>query len=112
MTATDEHTHEGGRPHDERGAHGNHPSDITYIWLALILSALTGIEVSVSYASGLGVSGNPILLILAVMKFSIVVLFFMHLRFDSRVFRYLFVGGLFLALGVYVAVLRMFHVMF
>ena len=112
MTATDEHTHEGGRPHDEGGAHGNHPSDITYIWVALILSALTGIEVAVSYASGLGVNGNPILLILAVMKFSIVVLFFMHLRFDSRVFRYLFVGGLFLAMGVYVAVLRMFHVMF
>jgi cytochrome c oxidase subunit 4 len=112
MTATDQDIHEGGRPHPEGGAHGNHPSDITYIYVALVLSVLTGIEVAVSYASGLGTTGNPILLILAIMKFSLVVLFFMHLRFDSRVFRYMFFGGLLLAVGVYAAVLRMFHVIF
>jgi caa(3)-type oxidase subunit IV len=100
------------RPHEEGGAHGQHPSDFTYIYVALLLSALTGIEITVSYLSGLGIAGNPILIILAIMKFSLVVLFFMHLRFDSRVFRYLFFGGLILAFFVYFAVLRMFHVIF
>ena len=118
MSVTDEHTHdthdshEGGRPHAEGGSHGNHPSDIVYIYVALVLSVLTGIEVAVSYISGLGVAGNPILLILAVMKFLLVVLFFMHLRFDSRVFRYMFFGGLILAFFCYMSVLRMFHVLF
>src|SRR5215471_4789273 len=100
------------RPHEEGGAHGQHPSDITYIYVALLLSALTAIEITVSYVSGIGIAGNPILIILAIMKFSLVVLFFMHLRFDSRVFRYLFFGGLILAGVVYFLVLRMFHVIF
>jgi cytochrome c oxidase subunit 4 len=108
---TDEHTAE-RRPHEEGGQHGAHPTDLTYIKIAILLSVLTAIEVSVSYIKGLELAGNPILLILAVCKFAIVVLFFMHLRFDSRVFRYMFFGGLVLALGVYVAVLRMFHVLF
>jgi cytochrome c oxidase subunit 4 len=113
MTATDQHaTGTGGRPHAEGGSHGDHPPDIVYVFVALILSVLTAIEVSISYIKGMGVAGNPLLLILAVMKFLTVVLFFMHLRFDNRVFRYLFFGGLVLALGVYVAVLRMFHVVF
>jgi cytochrome c oxidase subunit 4 len=39
-----------------------------------------------------------------------VVLWFMHLRFDSRLFRRLFVTGIVLALFVYTIVLTTFHV--
>jgi cytochrome c oxidase subunit 4 len=42
-------------------------------------------------------------------KFGTVVLWFMHLRFDSRIFRRLFVAGLMLALFVYLVVLTTFH---
>src|SRR3954470_3664516 len=111
MALTDEHTAE-RRPHDEGGAHGNHPTDATYIMVALILAAITAVEVAVSYIKGLDNAQNPVLLVLAVVKFVMVVMFFMHLRFDSRVFRYLFVAGLVLAGGCYFAVLRMFHVLF
>jgi cytochrome c oxidase subunit 4 len=100
------------RPHDEGGSHGEHPSDLKYVYIGLLLSALTAIEITVSYASGLGIAGNPILIVLAIMKFLLVVLFFMHLRFDNRIFRLLFFGGLILAFFVYSAVLLMFHVLF
>ena len=111
MALTDEHTPE-RRPHDEGGAHGNHPTDLTYIKVAIFLAVVTALEVWVSYIKRLGDGQSPVLLILAVIKFAMVVMFFMHLRFDNRTFRYLFVGGLILALGVYVATLRMFHVLF
>jgi len=106
---TDEHTEE-RRPHPEGGEHGEHPSDITYVFVALILSAITAVEVGISYWKGLKLAGNPLLIILAAMKFSIVVLFFMHLRFDNRVLRRLFVTGIILAIFVYSLVLFMFHV--
>jgi cytochrome c oxidase subunit 4 len=106
---TDEHTPE-RRPHPEGGEHGEHPSDMKYVLIALILSAITAVEVAISYIKGLKLAGNPLLIILAVAKFSIVVLFFMHLKFDNRVLRRLFVTGIILAIAIYTAVLFMFHV--
>ena len=44
------------------------------------------------------------------LKFSIVVGFFMHLRFDSPVLRRLFVGGLCLAVTIYVIIFFMFGI--
>ena len=105
---TDEHTPE-RRPHAEGGEHGAHPTDAFYIKVAAALAAITALEVSISYIKGLGDAGNPLLLILAMIKFAAVAMFFMHLRFDSRALRYLFVGGLTLAAGVYIVVLFMFH---
>jgi caa(3)-type oxidase subunit IV len=107
---TDEHQPD-RRPHAEGGEHGSHPSDSTYIKVALLLSVLTGIEITLSYTNGLSDSRNIMLLILAAMKFGLVVLFFMHLRFDNRIFRRLFVAGFILALIVYTLVLFMFHVL-
>jgi cytochrome c oxidase subunit 4 len=51
----------------------------------------------------------PMLLILMAIKFFVVVSFFMHLRFDNRIFTWLFYTGLFLALGVYLAALATFR---
>ncbi len=45
----------------------------------------------------------------AIVKFTTVVAFFMHLRFDSRLFRRLFVLGLVLAIFVFTIVLTTFH---
>jgi cytochrome c oxidase subunit 4 len=44
-----------------------------------------------------------------VIKFALVVLFFMHLRHDARIFHFLFWSGLFLAVAVYVAALATFE---
>jgi cytochrome c oxidase subunit 4 len=82
----------------------HHPSDAQYILIALILAIVTAIEVAVYYIKGLGDAGNPLLLILAATKFIIVVSFFMHLRFDSKLLRRVFVTGIILALSVYLIV--------
>ena len=75
-----------------------------------MLAVVTGIEVAVYYISAVKDALVPILLNLSVVKFSLVVLWFMHLRFDSRIFRRLFVAGLTLAVFVYIVVLTTFHV--
>jgi cytochrome c oxidase subunit 4 len=50
----------------------------------------------------------PVLLALSAVKFVLVVLFYMHLRFDSRLFAFLFGGPLLLAVGVMIGLLFIF----
>ncbi len=51
----------------------------------------------------------PALLIMMAAKFIIVVSFFMHLKFDHKLFSFLFYMGLLLAVGVYCTALATFH---
>ena len=81
-----------------------HHADLYYVKIAIFLAAVTGAEVILSY-SHIGALFLPLLLILMVVKFVVVVLFFMHLRFDHRLFNFLFWTGLLLAVGVYAAAL-------
>lgn len=85
----------------------DHPSDNRYIVIALILGVITAAEVVASYID-LGPVFIPLLLFMMAVKFFIVVSFFMHLRFDNRVFTWLFYTGLILAVFVYVAALATF----
>ena len=50
----------------------------------------------------------PLLLAFAVIKFIMVALWFMHLQFDSRIFRRFFITGIILALIVFGIVLWIF----
>jgi cytochrome c oxidase subunit 4 len=50
----------------------------------------------------------PALLIMMVIKFVMVVSYFMHLKFDNKMFSWLFYSGLVLAVGVYCAALATF----
>ena len=101
-----------GQPHGhEPGVTPHaHPSEWEYIKVALVLGVVTGIEVGIYYVSSIKDALPPILIGLAVIKFSLVALWFMHLRFDSRIFRRLFVTGIVLAIAVYVIVLSTLHV--
>jgi caa(3)-type oxidase subunit IV len=96
---------------DTGGAHaGGHPSPKEYIRIGVVLAVLTALEVAASYA---GVSGSiliPTLFILAVVKFALVVLWFMHLRFDDRRYARFFVMGLSGAAVLYLVVLISFRV--
>ena len=94
--------------HDEHGEHTDPLLDRAYILIAFILLVLTLLEVS-TYFWDFGDLAIPMLLFLMVMKFGIVVAYFMHLRFDNRIFSYLFVGGLILAVSVYLALLTIFR---
>ena len=96
--------------HDERAeatGHGvDHPSDAQYIKIALILAAITGIEVALYYFELPGVNlNNSALGVLALVKFIMVAAYFMHLKFDSKLLRRLFITGLLLAFAVYIAYL-------
>lgn len=86
----------------------HHPSPKTYVGVAVILAFITAVEVAMSYIDALRVILVPTLIVLAVVKFSMVVLWFMHLRFDSRIFKRLFITGLTLALAVFGIVLWFF----
>jgi cytochrome c oxidase subunit IV len=77
--------------------HGNHPSVGQYVEIGIILAVLTAIEVALYFADIPREVTIPALLFLTAMKFLLVILWFMHLRFDHRIFRRLFIGGLALA---------------
>lgn len=82
-------------------------SNAGYIRIAVILAAITGLEVSTYYVD-FGVLFLPALLIMMAIKFVMVVSYFMHLKFDNKVFSFLFYAGLALAVGVYAAFLATF----
>jgi cytochrome c oxidase subunit 4 len=100
------------RPPETADAHGelaSHPGPAQYVKVAIVLAIATGLEVGLYYLSlptGVLVS---LLLFFAVIKFSLVALWFMHLRFDSRLFRRLFITGIYLATTVYLIVLVTFE---
>ena len=79
-----------------------------YIVIALILAAITALEVSTYYVD-FGPLFLPSLLIMMVIKFVMVVSYFMHLKFDNKIFSWLFYAGLFLAIGVYITALATFQ---
>ena len=89
-------------------AHEKHPSDKEYIKIALILGAITAAEVAVVYISSLKSLIRPILSVMMVVKFAMVALWFMHLKFDSKIFRRFFLLGIILALAVFGIVLVTF----
>ncbi|HET9442044.1 MAG TPA: cytochrome C oxidase subunit IV family protein [Acidimicrobiales bacterium] len=96
-----EHTEAAG--HDE---HAGHPTEGQYWKIFFILFAVTAVEVVLYYYSIPGVHlNNAALGILAIAKFIVVVGYFMHLKFDNRLLRRLFVTGLMLAVAVYIAYL-------
>lgn len=110
MTMTDEHP--SALAHQEHA----HPGPRRYVQIAAILATLTALEVELSYlpkqvdiSSGVII---PPLVILAVIKFALVAMFFMHLRFDSKVFTFMFVGGIALAMTVFIVVLSIQRVLF
>jgi cytochrome c oxidase subunit 4 len=82
-----------------------HGTPVFYAIVGLILAVITLVEFLIFYVESLGVLLIPIMLILSLMKFVIVVAFFMHLRFDNKIFTYLFFAGFILAAVISVALL-------
>jgi cytochrome c oxidase subunit 4 len=109
MTATD--THHDEATHEGPEAHG-HPTERQYVAVAMVLAAITAAEVAVYYITSIP---DPLLIgmlcAMALLKFALVVLWFMHLRFDSLIFRRLFVTGLALAVSIYAIFLFSLHVL-
>ena len=100
-TAT--HENEGHAPE-----HGHdHPTDASYVKIALILGVITALEVGTYFWEDLFGSQPSTTALIATLfpmmiaKFAIVCGWFMHLRYDNPLFRRVFVFGLILAIFVY-----------
>lgn len=90
-----------------------HPSDWQYIKIALLLAVLTALEVFTYFESVHNLSDAVlyvVLTVLMVLKFVYVVAWFMHLKFDSMIFRRVFQVGIAMALAVYLIMLTAFEI--
>ena len=94
--------------HDD--AHAHHPTAKTYLWTALFLTIVTIIEVSAYYIKPWADSAIfvPSMLILSAVKFGVVCAVYMHLKYDNKLFRHLFVGPLAIAIVTLVGLLFLF----
>jgi|SRR5690606_3351688 len=90
-------------------AEGGHASLRTYVIVGVILTIVTAIEVAISYIPALESVEVPLLLALSFGKFMLVVLFYMHLKFDSKIFSRVFYALTLLA-ALLVSGLLLFHV--
>ena len=100
------HANQHGHPHVT-----HHPTGNQYAMIALILTVITVVEVWAYYIPSFVASPYfvPALLVMSAAKFAIVVLFYMHLKFDHKLFRALFTGPLIIAMCTIVALLFLFH---
>jgi cytochrome c oxidase subunit IV len=94
-----------------RGAAHAHPSPAKYVGIAVLLAIITGIEVAIYYINMPDPLMVAFLLVLAILKFSLVAAFFMHLKFDSPMLRRVFVAGIILAAVVYTVALLTLRVL-
>jgi cytochrome c oxidase subunit 4 len=85
-----------------------HPTPRTYIKIAALLAIITAIEVWIFYIEALKGVLVPVFIVLSAVKFILVAMFYMHLKYDERLFSWLFVAGLILATFVILALMTLF----
>jgi cytochrome c oxidase subunit 4 len=84
----------------------HHPSVKRYWQIALFLGIVTAVEIGIAYIPDLNKTILTVsLLALGVVKFGVVVGWFMHLKFENRTMNSLFAIGLVFALGLFFIVL-------
>jgi len=74
-----------------------HPSPAKYIQIAIILTIITALEVLIYYFDFSKEAFIAIFLGMSVVKFIIVAMYYMHLKFDHQLFTWLLIAGLILA---------------
>ena len=76
-----------------------------YLGIFVSLVVLTAIEIGVTYTP---LPRIPVLVPLAIAKAALVVLFYMHLRFDRRVFSVIFLIGVLMGISLILAMIALF----
>ncbi len=105
--------------HETEHSGGGHPSLQQYIVIAILLFAITIVEFIIIMdfpgprekviSDALGQPSTTILLfLLSGIKFAIVILFYMHLKFDNKLFFWMFVAGMVLAVMVGLSLIGLF----
>jgi len=77
-----------------------HPGTVTYVIVAALLAVLTAMEITAFYVHALRPVLVPVLLLLSAAKFTLVVLFYMHLAFDRWAYGAVFAFQLLIAVAV------------
>ena len=91
--------------HHDAGAHA---TTATYLRIAAILVTITLIEVGVFYVPTFQALLVPILLVLSAVKFTLVVMFYMHLKFDRWAYSAIFLFQVFFAAVVIISLSLLF----
>ena len=95
--------------HEGAHDHVHHPGWSTYWKVALVLTIITIVEVWVYYTPFVEHRlFVPSLLAMSAAKFIIVVMFYMHLKYDHHLFRPLFAGPLVIAVLTLISLLFLF----
>ncbi|MGA9595503.1 MAG: cytochrome C oxidase subunit IV family protein [Acidimicrobiia bacterium] len=86
-----------------------HPTPALYWGIAIFLAAVTGMEISVPNIDIPDAVKVPLLIVLGAIKFAVVVMFFMHLRYDKKLYRNLFLFGVIGVIPLFTVVLLAMH---
>ncbi len=94
-------------------AEQGHASVKTYILIGIILTAITAAEVAIFYIPAIADTSwlAPVLIIMSAGKFALVVMFYMHLKFDHKLFSISFFAPMVLAVTVIVSIIILFKVL-
>jgi cytochrome c oxidase subunit IV len=85
-----------------------HPGAKEYLGIAVVLTVITAVEVAVFYIPAMKPILAPTLLTLSAVKFAMVAMWYMHLKFDHRLFSWLFVVPMMVMGLIVIALLRLF----
>jgi cytochrome c oxidase subunit IV len=85
-----------------------HVGNTVYLIVGGFLIVLTAMEITVSYVHALRPVMVPILVVLAIAKFALIALFFMHLRYEKWLLNATFAFPLAFAMGVFLAFMGLF----
>jgi cytochrome c oxidase subunit 4 len=84
----------------------------TYWLIGIVLILVTAVEVSAYFFEDFfGVLATPTVLVLSAAKFILVVAFYMHLKYDSKLFSAIFIFPLALATLVIGALALLYHLL-
>ena len=95
-------THEG----DHTEQHGLQP--MQYVQIGIVLTLITVAELGASLWVDMGDALLPVLAVLSSVKFIMVIMLFMHLRFDNKLFTRVFIVSLALGASVLFALFALF----
>jgi len=88
---------------DENPHEGENEKYHTFVNLALVLSAITGVELVLVYMPFNSIFIFTVLLALSLFKFVAVIAWFMHLLYDKLIMTLAFGTGMVIATGTFVA---------
>jgi cytochrome c oxidase subunit IV len=93
----------------------HHPSDRTYLKVGSLLFILTAVEIALYFIEDALESEWSLylliasLIILSSIKFVLVVMYYMHLKWDDRIFTWFFLAGMFVAAAIILAMMAMYR---